>query len=49
MIPLSYSKEQRTELRIELHKASREDHLLRYRVLLALVLIGERQQGMNEI
>jgi transposase len=49
MIPLSYSKEQRTELRIELHKASREDHLHRYRVLLALVLIGERQQGMNEI
>jgi len=49
MIPLSYSKEQRTELRIELHKATREDNLHRYRVLLALVLVGERQQSMKEI
>jgi len=49
MIPLSYSKEQRTELRIELHKATREGNLHRYRVLLSLVLIGERQQGMKEI
>lgn len=49
MIPLSYSKEQLTELHIELHKASREGHLHRYRVLLALVLIGERQQEMKAI
>ncbi len=47
MIPLSDSKEQRTELRIELHKASRKGHLHRYRVLLALVLLGERQLRFN--
>ncbi len=41
MIPLSYSKEQRTKLRIKLHKASRKDNLHRYRVLLALVLMGK--------
>lgn len=49
MIPLSYSKEQLAELRIELQKATRRGNLHLYRVLLALVLIGERQQGMAEI
>jgi transposase len=49
MIPLTYSKEQLAELRIELHRTTQKDGLHRYRVLLALVLIGERQQGMKEI
>lgn len=49
MIPLTYSKEQLTALRIELQKATRGGNLHRYRVLLALVLIGERQQGMAAI
>ena len=49
MIPLTYSKEQFSELRIVLHEASHDGNLHRYRVLLALVLIGEGHQGMKEI
>ena len=49
MISLTYSKEQLDALRIELPKATSGGNLHRYRVLLALVLIGEQKQGMNEI
>lgn len=49
MIPLSYSKEQLKELRNELHKATKEGNTHRYRVLLALVLIGEKRHKMKEI
>jgi transposase len=49
MIQLSYSKEQLNELRIELTKASKGGNLHHYRVLLALILIGERQHKMQDI
>jgi len=49
MIPLSYSKEQLEELRNELHKATKEGNTHRYRVLLALVLIGEKRHKLKEI
>jgi len=49
MIPLTYSKEQLEELRLELLKTSKGGNLHQYRVLLALVLIGEKQHGMSEI
>lgn len=49
MIPLTYSKKQLKELQVELYKASKGTNIHRYRVLLALVLIGEKQHGMIEI
>jgi len=49
MIPLTYSKEQLEELRIELHKANKGGNIHQYRVLLALVLIGEKQHTLKEV
>lgn len=49
MIPLTYSKEQLEELRYELTKANKGGNLHHYRVLWALVLIGEQQHEMKEI
>ncbi len=49
MIPLTYSKEQLDELRLEHIKASKGGNLHQYRVLLALILIGEKRHKMQEI
>jgi len=49
MIPLTYSKDQLEELRIELHKAKTGGNIHQYRVLLALVLIGEKRYTLKEI
>jgi len=49
MITLTYSKEQLEELRFELIKANKGGNLHHYRVLWALVLIGEQQHEMKDI
>jgi len=49
MIPLTYSKEQLEELHLELLKTRKGGNPHHYRVLLALILIGEKRHKMQEI
>ena len=49
MIPISYSKEQLKELYKELYKAHTTGNLHQYRVLFALILIGEKNHSLKEI
>lgn len=49
MIPLSYSKKRLSTLRGELQKAHQQGNTHLYRVILALILIGEKKHSLKEI